>query len=171
MYFAYKKPIFFIKMKKLSCLGMTHRVRDKGKKISLFDRVSEIKQQLKQIIPEVEGSRLITMLCHCRRYYEGDLYYGRRTANPEEKKKRKQLDLTQTERILYDFLIRNKLNPSTIYRWFLAVRVPEDIKDKLAKGQISYKKAMEISYNRKRVRESNIGLMMLEEMRIIVRGL
>ena len=150
---------------------MTHRIRHNGHKKSVFDRVTEIKEQLEQVLPEIEGDRLISMMCHCRRYYEGNLYKGRRTSDQEEKKKRKQLSLTQTERILYDFLIKNNLNPSTTYRWFLAVRVPEDIKDKLRKGQISYKKAMEISYNRKRVRESNIGLLMMEEMRFIIRGL
>lgn len=158
-------------MVKLSGLGMTYRVRQEGKKVSLFDRVNNIQKRLKQILPEIEGSRLICMLCHCRRYYEGSLYYGRRTADKGEQKKRKQLDLTKTERILYDFLLKNNLNPSTTYRWFLAVRVPEDIKEKLKRGQISYKKAMEISYNRKRVRQSNLGLLMLEEMRTIVRGL
>lgn len=156
---------------KLSNLNMSYRVRDKGKKISIFDKVSEIKKQLNQILPEIEGNRLILMLCHCRRYYEGNLYYGRRTSNKDEKVKRKKLDLTPTERILYDFLMKNKLNPSTTYRWFLATRVPEDVKDKLKKGQLSYRKAMEISYNRKRVRESNIGLLMMEEMRTIIRGL
>lgn len=158
-------------MARYSGLGMTYRVRYKQKKISLFDRVNQIKQQLKQVLPEVENGRLISMLGHCRRYYEGSLYYGRRTANKEDRKQRKQLSLTEVERVLYDFLLKNNLNPSTTYRWFLAVRVPEDIKDKLNKGQISYKKAMEISYNRKRVRDSNIGLLMMEEMRTIIRGL
>lgn len=156
---------------KLSCLGMTYRVRFNGKKISIFDRVNQIKEKLNQILPEIEPSRLLIMLGHIRRFYEGNLYYGRRTSNQEEKDKRERLELTQTERILYDFLLKEKLNPSTAYRWFLATRVPDDIKEKLTKGQISYRKAMEISYNRKRARESNIGLLMMEEMRVIVRGL
>jgi hypothetical protein len=156
---------------KLSCLGMSYQIREKGRKRSMFEKVREIKQKLKRALPEIEDNRLISMLGHCRRYYEGSLYYGRRTTDKTEKKQRKQLDLTQMERVLYDFLLRNNLNPSTTYRWFLATRVPDDIKDKLAKKQISYRKAMQISYNRKRVRESNIGLLMLEEMRIIVRGL
>ena len=158
-------------MAKLSCLGMTHRIRENGKKINIFDKVNRIKEQLKQILPEIEGSRLITMFCHCRRYYEGNLYYGRRTLDTNEKAKRKKLELTETERILYDFLLRNNLNPSTTYRWFLACRIPSDIKEKLEKGQISVKKAMEISYNKKRVRESSVGLLMMEEMGTIIRGL
>lgn len=150
---------------------MAYRIRHEGKKINIFDRVHQIKQQLKQILPEIEEHRLTNMLCHCRRHYEGNLYYGRRTPNKEEKKKRQQIPLTPLERLLYDFLLKNNLNPSTTYRWFLAVRVPDDIKDKLSKGQIGYQKAMEISYNRKRVRESNQGILMMEEMRTIIRGL
>jgi hypothetical protein len=156
---------------KLSNLGMTHKIRENGHKKSIFGKTSEIKEKLKQILPEIQGDRLISMLGHCRRYYEGNLYYGRRARNKKEKENRKPLKLTEMEKILYDFLIRNKLNPSTTYRWFLATRVPEDIKDKLRKGQISYKKAMEISYNRKKVRESNTGLLMLEEILEVIRGL
>lgn len=150
---------------------MSYRIRYKGKKVSLFDRVNEIKEQLKQVLPEIDGERIIFMLSHCRQFYEGNLYKGRRTTNPLEKSKREKYDLTQTEKILYDFLLRNNLNPSTTYRWFLAIRVPEDIKEKLKKGQISIKKAMEISHNRRRAKESNTGLLMMEEMREIIRGL
>ena len=153
---------------KLSNLGMTYRCRENGKKRSLFDKVHEIKQQLKQTLPEIEGYRLINMLGHCRRYYEGNLHYGRRGIPENRKKKRK---LTDTERVLYDFLLRNNLNPSTAYRWFLATRVPDDIKEKLAKNQISFRKAMHIAYNRKRARESNVGLLMMEEIRIVIREL
>ena len=150
---------------------MTYRIRENGKKISLFDKVGHIKEQLNQVLPEIEGNRIIAMMGHCRKEYEGKNYYGRRTSDKEEEKRRKRFELTPMERILYDFLLRNNLNPSTTYRWFLATRVPDDIKAKLQKRQISVKKAMEISYNRKRVRDSNIGMLMTEEMREIVRGL
>ncbi len=156
---------------KLSCLGMTHRIRDNGRKISIFDKVNRIKKQLNQLIPEIDQSRLIEMMAHCRSYYSGTLYYGRRTSNKDEQQKRKPKVLTQMEKMLFDFLIANNLNPSTTYRWFLAVRVPSDIRDKLESGQISVKIAMQTTYNRKRVRESNLGLLMMEDMRIIIRGL
>lgn len=156
---------------KLSNLDMTYRIRENGKKRNLFQKVEEIKRQLKQTLPELSPNRYIPILARCRNYYEGNLYYGRKTTDPEEKRKRKKLQLTDIERIVYDFLLRNNYNPSTTYRWFLACRVPDDIKEKLEKNQISYRVAMATSYNRKRVRESNMGILMLEEMRTIVRGL
>jgi len=145
---------------------MRKEVRDNGHRKNIFDKVNEIKQQLKEIFPEVESDRFLAMFSHCRRHHEGKLFYGRGN-NPQ----RQTRDLTQSERVLYDFLLRNKLNPTTVYRWFLATRIPEDVKQKLADHKIGYKTAMRISYNRKKARDSNIGLIMVEEIRNIVRGL
>ena len=143
------------------------RIREKGHvKKSLFQKVAEIKDDIKRIIPELDSDGLISMLSHCRRYYEGKLFYGRRT-NPNKQPR----DLTANERLLYDYILKNNLNPCTTYRWFLATRLPSDIKEKLAKGQIGQKKAMQISANRRRVKNNNMGLLMMEEIRNIVSGL
>ena len=144
-----------------------YRIREKdGKKKSLFLKVEEIKQDLKDIMPEIEGDRLIEMMSHCRRYYEGKLHYGRR-----DSKAKKPRDLTANERVLYDYLLKNGLNPSTTYRWFLATRLPSDIKDQLTKGKIGQKIAMQVAANRRRVKHSNAGLLLMEEIRNAVRGL
>lgn len=145
-----------------------HKIRKNGKKISIFDAINHIKTDIKSILPEIEDDRLIPMMSHCRRYYEGNLHYGRRSNSENLKKPR---DLTSNERILYEYLLGNSLNPSTAYRWFLATRIPEDIKKNLEKGQISCKKAMEISANRRRVKESNSGLLMMEEINNIIKSL
>ncbi|MBI4152105.1 hypothetical protein HY495_00205 [Candidatus Woesearchaeota archaeon] len=147
---------------------MNRSIRENGHKRNIFDKVHEIREHIKKVLPEVDGSRLIQMLSHCRQYYEGKLHYGRRGIPENQQKKR---DLTEAERILFDLLLRLNLNPSTTYRWFLAARIPGDIKEKLAKGMISQKKALEIAANRKRVKESNTGLLMIEEIRTIMRSL
>ncbi len=144
------------------------QIREAGKKRSIFDKVAEIKQRIKADLPELDGSGLITMMCHCRMYYEGRLHYGRR-GKPENVLKKR--NLTEAEKIVYDILLQMKLNPSTCYRWFLATRLPSDVKEKLEKGQIGQKQAIIISNNRRRVKQSNIGLLMMEEIRIIVGGL
>ncbi|MBS3107015.1 hypothetical protein J4419_05130 [Candidatus Woesearchaeota archaeon] len=135
-------------------------------KVSIFQKVEEIRQRLKTVIPEVDSTRLLPMLSHCRRHYEGKLYYGRRD-HPDNRVR----ELTQAERIIYDYMLRSDLNPSTAYRWFIATRVPLDIKEKLERGLISQKKAMEISANRRKVKHSNLGLLMMEELRTLIGGL
>lgn len=149
---------------------MTYRVRKKGKKINIFDECFRIRQELNRIIPEVKPEGLLKILARCRRYYEGSLYYGRRVKKDQAKSKKKE-ELTTIERLVYDYLLRNKLNPSTTYRWFLVVRVPSDVKEKLEKGLISVKKALEINRNRKKAQESSTGLLILEEMREIIKCL
>ena len=143
------------------------KIRENGKKRSIFDKVNEIKSDIKSILPEVEGDRLISMLSKIRTYIahkKKGIPLGRKGWKGYRK-------LTNNESILYEYLLKNDLNPSTTYRWFIATRVPEDVKDMLARGKLSIKKAMEISANRRRVKESNKGLLMMEELRTIMRGL
>jgi hypothetical protein len=142
------------------------RVRKNGRKADIFQTVEEIKRRIKTILPEIESDRLIAMMSHCRNFYRGRLHYGRRNS-PNMRPR----ELTPSERILYDFLLKYNLNPCTTYRWFIATRIPSDIKDKLSKGMISQRKAMEISANRRRVKESNHGLLMMEELRTAIGGL
>lgn len=142
------------------------QVRENGKKINLFDKVNRIKSGLKGLFPEIEGDRLLTMMSHCRRYYGGNLHYGRRDSNTK-----KPRDLTTNERIPYEYLLKENPNPSTTCRWFLATKVPEDIKQRLKNGKIPYKKALSTSAKIRRVKESNTGFLMMEEINNIVRSL
>ncbi|MBI2508097.1 hypothetical protein HYV89_04035 [Candidatus Woesearchaeota archaeon] len=144
------------------------QIREDGKKVNIFDKVNRIRSDLKSLLPEIEDDKIIHMFSHARNFFYGKLHYGRR--NVPENRLRKR-ELTPAETILLDYMMKNKLNPSTTYRWMIACRVPADIKEKLAKGQVSIMKAMQISANRKRVRESNTGLMMIEEINNIVRSL
>jgi hypothetical protein len=145
-----------------------YRIRDKGKKINVFDKINTIKKDIKELLPEIEDDKIVIMFSHIRSEYEGKLHYGRR-GMPENLKKKKQL--TEAEKIVYDYMLKNNLNPATTYRWFLACRVPSDIKEKLGQGKISYKLAMIISANRLKAKESNLGLLMMEEINNIVRSL
>lgn len=143
-------------------------IRENGKKINIFDKTNRIKKDLKELIPELEGDKLLASLSHIRNFYYKKLHYGK-VSNPENKKRKRKL--TTIEKIILNYMLKNNLNPSTTYRWFIAIRVPDDIKDKLAKGQLSVRKAMQISANRLRVRESNTGLLMIEEINNVVRSL
>lgn len=144
-----------------------YRIRDKGHKKCIFDKVNEIKRDIKEILPELESDKLIIMLSKIRTYLshkKKGIPLGRRGYKGFR-------DLTNNERILYDYMLRNGLNPSTTYRWFIATRMPSDVKDKLIKGQLSQKKAMQIAANRRRVKMSNQGILLIEELRTTMRGL
>ena len=144
------------------------KIRENGRKRGIFDKVNEIKHDLKDMFPEIEGDRLINMFSHCRRHYEGKLIYGRVHNKANQSRVR---ELTHNEKRLYEYLLRKGLNPSTTYRWLLATRLPSDIIKELKAGNIGQKQAMQISANRRRTKESVTGLIMMEQIRNTVQKL
>ena len=53
------------------------------------------------------------------------------------------------DRELYNFLIENSYNPFTVYRWLLLERVPDEIKWQLRNKQISQKRAITLTIERR----------------------
>lgn len=147
---------------------INHRVRYNGRKINLFDRINIMKNDLKELLPEIEEDKFLSMASHVRNFFYGKLHYGRR-AIPENLKKKKEL--TTNEKVLLDYYLKNHINPSTAYRWFVACRIPSDLKEKLSQGKVSFKKAFLIADNRKKSKLSNTGLLMIEEINNVVRSL
>jgi hypothetical protein len=147
---------------------INHRVRYNGRKINLFDRINIMKNDLKELLPEIEEDKFLSMASHVRNFFYGHLHYGRRAVPENLMKKR---ELTANEKILLDYYLKNSINPSTAYRWFVACRIPSDLKEKLAQGKVSFKKAFLITDNRKKSKLSNTGLLMIEEINNIVRSL
>ncbi len=57
-------------------------------------------------------------------------------------KKKKNVELTKKEVMLYEWYLNNNYNPSTIYKWMLLIKdAPDEVKDKLSNGQIGVSKA------------------------------
>jgi len=160
MYMAKNKNKIFI----------NYRVRYQGGKISLFDRINKMKNDLRELLPEIPEDKFLSMASHVRNFFYNNLYYGRHQNHTPENLKRKR-ELTPNEKILLDYYMKNNLNPSTTYRWFLACRIPSDLKEKLAHGKLSFKKAFLIADNRKKSKLSNTGLLMVEEINNVVGSL
>ncbi|KHO50620.1 MAG: hypothetical protein QT04_C0050G0029 [archaeon GW2011_AR11] len=150
---------------------MTEQLFKNTRLVNVFDKANGIKNLIKEHLPEIKEDKLIYMMSHCRQYYEGKLYYGRRTSDPDERKKRKIKALTKIESELFQLLLKYKINPSTAYRWLLAVRIPEDIMDSVRRKGMNISKAMEIARNRKYVKDNKLGWQMISMIREIVRWL
>jgi len=143
-------------------------VRYKGKKVPIFDRINRIKSDIKELLPEIEEERFLSMMSHVRNYFYGNLHYGRRGIPENIKRKR---ELTSNEKIILDYLLKSNLSPATTYRWFIACRMPSDIVEKLQKGKLSFRRAFLIADNRKKSKLSSTGLLMMEEINNIVSSL
>lgn len=147
-------------------MPMTYR--EFNRRLSKMQKVIEIRRDLKTLLPEIEQDKYFSMFSHLC-YYHSDRkqYYSRNS-----RRKIKQLKpLTEAEKILLDYLIKNNLNPKTTYKWFLVSKLPEDIQTRLRNGQVSVVEARRISTNRLKQRQSNTGVEMIEEIRSVVSSL
>ncbi len=142
-------------------------IRENGRKRNIFDKVNEIKSDIKEILPELDGDGLIRMLSKIRTY----LSHKKKGVPLGRKGWKGYRSLTNNERVLYEYLLKNCLNPGTTYRWFIATRSPSDVKEKMARGEYSYKRAMEISANRRKAEYNSQTVYIMEEIRTAMRGL
>src|SRR3972149_6504058 len=95
---------------------INHRVRYNGRKINLFDRINKIKNDLKELLPEIEEDKFLSMASHIKNFYYGKLHYGRR--NPESSFGRRFLHVQPPR------AFRRRAAPwrdrLCAYRWFIA---------------------------------------------------
>ena len=139
--------------------------------ITVFEKTRRVRELIIGHYPEINADELIYILSHCRAYYEGNLYYGRRTSNKKEKKQRPLKKLTEIESGIFQLLLKYRVNPSTCYRWFLAARLPEDIMNEVKHKNMTAKKAIQIARNRKFAKESKLGWQLISRIKEVVRCL
>lgn len=136
-------------------------MKHKGRNVNVFDMANKLRADLQILIPEIEPTRYISILSHCRNEWI-------RNTTKKPIKKQWQVRFTEVERVVYDYLLKNKINPQTAYKLFLCTRLPTDVTNQLYKGQISQKSAVHIAQNRIKGKMSNLGLLMSEEIKNIM---
>ena len=97
-------------------------------------KVNELKFLLEKEFPELDARNMHERMSKIGHYHynkKGSMIFG-------------------LDKKLYNFLIKNSYNPYTVYRWLLLEKVPEDIRFQLNERQISQRKAIKLSMERKR---------------------
>ncbi|MBU0628773.1 MAG: hypothetical protein KKC75_06290 [Nanoarchaeota archaeon] len=51
-------------------------------------------------------------------------------------------EITKTDVMVFEILLKNKFNLNTVYRWLLVTNSPKDIQRKLRNGEISIREAL-----------------------------
>jgi hypothetical protein len=139
-----------------------------NRRIAMLDKVIQIKKDFKELLPEIEQDKYIVMLSHVAYFCSNKKEYRARNGR---KKTYKVKPLTEAEKIMLDYFLKNNLVPITVYRWFRASKVPQDIMQKLRKGQVTVKEAIKTATNRLKQKQSNTGLIMLEEINNVIASL
>lgn len=147
-------------------------------KTNLLRRVEKVMTDLKRMFPNIalDEGKVTHILARCRRHYDHNLYYGRQGVPAN---RRRQRQLKPDEMLIYNYIkdlkfIENGrevyVNPSTLYRNFLAIRVPEDLRDELLAGKISQVQATKLARMRKSTQQFGQAQIILQEFYNVVAG-
>lgn len=115
---------------------------------------SEIRQMVQTELSQLSSVQLLKPLSRIAHYH-----YGRK------------VKLSLNETLLIDMLKKHRLNPHTVYRWFLLEYAPDDVKLLLSEEKISLKDAQKQSRVLRGERRAEIGIKILDEIRGIVKDM
>jgi len=121
---------------------------------SIFERIEDVKKILHPKIKNKSNAEIKVMLCHCVNKNIGRNY-----------------SLTKEEQELLDFILKNNLNPKTIYSYFLVFDYPAHIRSKLRDKEIGFNKAQRLAYAHRTMANRKGTQEIMEQMRNIIRRL
>jgi len=121
------------------------------KRFNVYERIESVKQILKPVVLDGNGFRLRGILLRCVRYRLG-----------------KDATLGKEESQALDILLKNKLNPKTVYEWMLAEQIPAHIKEKIVQRKLKFREGRAQYVQWKRQCNTRLGKNVMEEMRNIV---
>ncbi|MBS3148344.1 hypothetical protein J4219_05645 [Candidatus Woesearchaeota archaeon] len=112
----------------------------------------ELKQRLGVMLPEKSPLEIRKTVRRIGRFYYGEIK-----------------DLTEEEQVVEDLLQKYGIKAPTLYQWLLQTLVPEELKDRMEKGEVSGIQAIRAMQNRERQRKAAVGLTLLEGARSLVK--
>jgi len=127
-------------------------VKKGQKRFNVFEQIESVKQILAPV--SVDSFALRGLVLRCVKY-----------------KIRQITKLGDVEAKTYDLLLKNNLNPKTVYEWLLLEDVPAHIKEKLVQKKINFLDARRQYVQWKRFSDTRAGTELMEEMRNVIRRL
>ncbi len=82
------------------------------------------------------------------------------------KKRTKNMKLSKTDAMVYEFCLNNNYNPSTVYKWMLACNSNKEVQEKLKNGEISLKKALSLPKFRRKITQMDSEMLYQIKMAI-----
>jgi len=124
------------------------------KNFNVFQQIESVKQILAPAVPTGESFRLRGLVMRCVKF---------------KKKLITKLDKDSTT--VYDLLLKNGLNPQTVYEWLLLENVPAHIREKLVQRKLTLKDARIEFIRWKRHSDGRAGNEIMDEIKNIIRRL
>ncbi|MBS3148163.1 hypothetical protein J4219_04725 [Candidatus Woesearchaeota archaeon] len=120
-------------------------------RFNVFERIKSVKDILQPVCPDKDSFTVRGLVMRC-------VKYRARLINK----------LNQDESRAYELLLKNKLNPKTVYTWLLLEDSPPELRQKLEQNKISIIDARHEYVRWKRQSGTNSAQELMEEMRTVI---
>ena len=107
------------------------------RKWHIYEKIEAVEKQVNIELPEIEIKQLAKMFSRISHYIRGNVK-----------------SITNEERLLYDFMLRHKLNNRSLYQWFLLKEAPYDIKKRVIEGKLWLRHALKEMADFRRLKEN-----------------
>jgi len=116
-------------------------VKHENSRLSFLEKLDSARKLVEGRFPQLTGRHLDEMMSKLAHYHYN----------------KKQFIVLGQERDVYDLLIKNSLNPFTVYRWILLEKVPEQVRFQLQEGRLSQKKALSKAFQIRQDKKDRTG--------------
>ena len=96
---------------------------------TVYDKLKRFKEAVLKDLNQIDERKIYKIVCKLSTWH----YPSKRTPN---------MSLTKNEVALYEYMLNNEFNPSTVYKWKLACNTSKHVQEQLKSGQIGFKKAL-----------------------------
>jgi len=115
----------------------------------VFTKAELVKNMVEEEIGVVTGDMLLTLMCHLNHFWLD----------------RRKEPLTEKEMTVYSILNKEKLNPCTVYSWFLASKAPSDVRLRYERGKINSRELTMLGRNEVEKERCRKGLDLIREIK------
>jgi hypothetical protein len=117
------------------CVNMPNRAEN------FMTKLDEVRKLIVMRLPSIKVQNLFERMSKLAHYHYD----------------KKRFLLIGEDRELYNLLVESSYNPFTVYRWLLLERVPEEVKWQLKNRQVSQKRAITLTLERRRETGSSLA--------------
>ena len=124
------------------------------KDFNVYEQIKSLKQILEPIVPDGDSFKIRGLLMRCVKYNLGIV----KKLNKDEAK-------------TLDLLLKNKMNPKTVYEWLLLEDAPAHIREKVIQRKIGLREGRRQFVLWRRNVSTRAGKELMEEIKRIIGGL
>lgn len=102
--------------------------------MNVFEKLRRVRELVSSVYPDLSVAELAGVVEFLANNWHGN-------------KRKKGVKLSQQQLTIYELLMSNSYNPTTVYRWLLLANSPKEIRDKVSNNELSIRDALKARRN------------------------